>query len=131
MLVPGLEAIFRAAGSSIPNTATVVQARTIIVSMVVGLLVSVVAGLAPALRASRIPAVAAMREGVGAEPGKLAAHMVPISAAVFLAGVAMIVAGLVLGASAALAGIGPWSYSWVWPSSARGSSPAWPGPWGR
>jgi putative ABC transport system permease protein len=106
VLVPGLEAVFRAAGSSIPNTATVVQARTIIVSMVVGLLVSVVAGLAPALRASRIPAVAAMREGVGAEPGRLAGRMVPISAAVFLAGVAMIVAGLVLGAGAALAGIG-------------------------
>jgi putative ABC transport system permease protein len=106
VLVPGLEAVFKAFGASIPSYGTVVEARTIIVSTLVGLAVPVVAGLAPALRAARVPPVAAMREGTDPEPGRLARHSVLISAIVFLLGVAMIVASVAGGANGALAGMG-------------------------
>ena len=41
-----------------------VETRTIVVSLIVGISVTVLAGLAPAMRATRVPPLAAMREGV-------------------------------------------------------------------
>ena len=40
------------------------QARTVIVSLAVGIVVTVAAGIFPAIRATRVPPLAAMREGV-------------------------------------------------------------------
>jgi putative ABC transport system permease protein len=59
----GLRALFKAVGLDLPSNGTVVEARTIIVSLLVGTIVTVLAGLAPALRATRVPPVAALREG--------------------------------------------------------------------
>lgn len=58
VLKAGLDAF----GVDLPTTALVVNARTVIVSAVVGLLVTVLAALVPALKASRVAPVAAMRE---------------------------------------------------------------------
>src|SRR5262249_55291927 len=52
-------------GADLPNNGTVLETRTIVVSLLVGILVTVFAGLTPALRATRVPPLAAMREGVG------------------------------------------------------------------
>jgi putative ABC transport system permease protein len=63
-LAPALDQLFKAFGAELPDEGTVLQARTIIVSLSVGTIVTLLAGLAPALRATRVPPLAAMREGV-------------------------------------------------------------------
>jgi putative ABC transport system permease protein len=63
-LAPGLNELFKAFGANLPNNGTVVETRTVVVSLIVGIVVTVAAGLLPALRATRVPPLAAMREGV-------------------------------------------------------------------
>jgi putative ABC transport system permease protein len=63
-LAPALDQLFKAFGAELPDEGTVLQARTIIVSLLVGTIVTLIAGLAPALRATRVPPLAAMREGI-------------------------------------------------------------------
>jgi putative ABC transport system permease protein len=63
-LAPGLDELFKAFGADLPDSGTVLETRTIVVSLLVGTIVTVLAGLAPALRATRVPPIAAMREGV-------------------------------------------------------------------
>ena len=105
-LAPGLDAVFKAFGANLADNGTVLEARTVIVSLLVGLGVSVVAGLAPALRATRVPPLAAIREGTGSEPGWFARHSLVISTAVFLLGVAMLADGIAGSGGGAVAGIG-------------------------
>jgi len=63
-----LDQLFKAFGADIPDSGTVLQTRTIVVSLLVGVGVTVLAGLPPALRAMRVPPLAAMREGVQLPP---------------------------------------------------------------
>src|SRR6202167_3115489 len=63
-LAPALDGLFKAFGADLPDDGTVLEARTVIVSLGVGIVVTVVAGFLPALRATRVPPIAAMREGV-------------------------------------------------------------------
>ena len=70
-LAPALDGLFRAFGADLPDNGTVLEARTVIVSLGVGILVTVLAGLFPALRATRVPPIAAMREGVQIPPRPL------------------------------------------------------------
>jgi putative ABC transport system permease protein len=63
--------LFAAMGIDLPSTSTVFGARTIIVSLAVGIIVTVVAGLGPALRATRVSPVTAMREGAEIPVGRI------------------------------------------------------------
>ncbi len=63
-LAPALNALFKAFGADLPHNGTVLQTRTIVVSLLVGVIVTLLAGIAPAMRATRVPPLAAMREGV-------------------------------------------------------------------
>ena len=63
-LAPALDQLFKAFGADLPDSGTVLETRTIVVSLLVGMSVTVLAGLSPALRATRVPPLAAMREGV-------------------------------------------------------------------
>lgn len=105
-LAPGLEALFKALGSDLPDTTTVVAPRTVIVSLVTGVGVSVLAGLAPALKAGRVPPVAAMREGLEPRPGWLGRHTLATGLAVTALGSAMVGTGLAVTGSGVLAGTG-------------------------
>ena len=62
-LAQGLFALFNAAGLTLPNSGTLVQGRTVIVSILVGVVVTVLASLRPAIRATRVAPIAAVREG--------------------------------------------------------------------
>jgi putative ABC transport system permease protein len=62
-LAKGLEAFFIAAGQNLPKTGASIEARTVIVSLLVGVLITVLAGLFPALRATSVPPISAVREG--------------------------------------------------------------------
>jgi putative ABC transport system permease protein len=63
-LAPALDGLFKAFGADLPDNGTVLETRTVIVSLGVGILITVLAGIFPALRATRVPPMAAMREGV-------------------------------------------------------------------
>jgi putative ABC transport system permease protein len=63
-LAPALDGLFKSFGADLPDSGTVLQTRTIVVSLLVGTSVTLLAGLSPALRATRVPPLAAMREGV-------------------------------------------------------------------
>jgi len=70
-LAPALDQLFKAFGADLPDSGTVLQSRTVIVSLLVGIGVTVLSGLFPAVRATRVPPIAAMREGVSIPPRPL------------------------------------------------------------
>ncbi len=70
-LAPALNGLFKAFGADLPDNGTVLEARTVIVSLLVGIVITVLAGFFPALRATRVPPMAAMREGVQIPPRPL------------------------------------------------------------
>ena len=76
-----LGSLFAAMGIDLPSTSTVFGARTIIVSLAVGIIVTVLAGLGPALRATRVSPVTAMREGAEIPPGRIG-RRAPLFAAI-------------------------------------------------
>jgi putative ABC transport system permease protein len=95
-LAPALDELFKAIGADIPDNGTVLETRTIVVSLLVGIVVTVLAGLMPALRATRVPPLAAMREGVEIPPRPLPTRRSLILR--FVLGLVVVVAlGLVIG----------------------------------
>jgi putative ABC transport system permease protein len=99
-LAPALNALFKAFGADLPHNGTVIQTRTIVVSLLVGMIVTLLAGLAPALRATRVPPLAAMREGVEIPPRPLPSRRVLIARFAFslvvLVGLGLAAGGSVL-----------------------------------
>ena len=94
-LAPALDGLFKAFGADLPDNGTVLEARTVIVSLGVGIAVTVLAGVFPALRATRVPPLAAMREGVEVQPVELT-ELVLLRRAGLLA-LVFVVLGLLLG----------------------------------
>jgi putative ABC transport system permease protein len=70
-LAPALDGLFKAFGADLPDNGTVLETRTVVVSLGVGIVITVLAGFFPALRATRVPPMAAMREGVTIPPRPL------------------------------------------------------------
>ncbi len=95
VLAPALDGLFKAFGADLPDNGTVLETRTIVVSLSVGIVITVLAGLVPALRATRVPPLAAMREGVEIPPRELT-ELVLLRRAGTLA-VVFIAIGLLLG----------------------------------
>ncbi len=61
----GLIALFNAAGAGFPDTAIIMQPRTILIAALVGVGITMASVIVPSRRASRIPPVAAMRPELG------------------------------------------------------------------
>jgi putative ABC transport system permease protein len=57
--------LFNAAGAGFPDTQTVLQVRTVIIAMLVGVGITMASVIMPSRKASRIPPVAAMRPELG------------------------------------------------------------------
>lgn len=93
-LAPALNALFKSFGADLPNNGTVVETRTIVVSLTVGIVVTLLAGLAPALRATRVPPLAAMREGVEIERARLSRRGLIVRAVLALISVTLSVGSL-------------------------------------
>ncbi len=94
LLAKGLNSLFEAAGIDLPKVGLVFAARTIVISLLVGVVITLVASLRPALRATRIPPIAAVREGATLPEGRWAGYR-PYAALVLAAlGVAMLSYGL-------------------------------------
>ncbi len=90
----GLRALFKAIGFELPSTGTVLAARTVWVSLVVGVLVTLVSCVAPALRATRVPPVAALREGVALPATRSSRLAFPLALVLTGLGVAAMAVGL-------------------------------------
>ena len=100
-LAPALDGLFKAFGADLPDNGTVLEARTVIVSLGVGIVVTVLAGLFPAMRATRVPPIAAMREGVQIPPRPLPTRRaLQIRFALYL--VVVVALRIVVGGGAAL-----------------------------
>ena len=84
-----LNSLFQAVGIDLPNTGNVVETRTVIVSIAVGVGVTLVAAVVPAVRATRVSPMEALREH-GQEPAPRRHRMV--TAFAFLLGIGGIVA---------------------------------------
>jgi putative ABC transport system permease protein len=97
-LAPALNALFKAFGADLPHNGTVVETRTVVVSLLVGIAVTLLAGLPPAVRATRVSPLAAMREGIEIPPRPLRSRRVLIARylGLFVLAVAL---GLLIGSS--------------------------------
>ena len=90
----GLDALFTAMGADLPKTGTVLETRTIIVSLLVGTTVTLLASILPARRATRVPPIAAVREGAELPQSKLASHSAKLAFGLIAASLAAISAGV-------------------------------------
>lgn len=111
LLAKGFRSLMNGLGLEIPRGATVVELRTLVVCLVVGVTVTVVAAMVPARRASRVAPVQAMRESGPAEERSLV-RRTSVGVGLLLLGVLALVGGLsssslpVLGLGAVLSFIG-------------------------
>ena len=107
----GIQALFRAIGIDLPTTSPVLETRTVIVSLAIGLIVTLVSSLAPAWRSTRVPPLAALREGELPEARSHGLLFALGAVAVSLLGLAALLAGLFAdisdsGQAAGLMGLG-------------------------
>jgi putative ABC transport system permease protein len=93
LVARGLRALFKAFGADLPSTGTVLETRTIIVSLVVGTVVTLLSTIAPAIRATRVPPLAALREGYDREH-KRSRWATPLAAVLTVGGLALMALGL-------------------------------------
>jgi len=98
-----LHSIFVAIGIDLPTTDLVLERRTVVVALLVGLLITVFSSLIPALRSTRVPPIAALRAYVP-KPGSRShiAYLV-LAALLSLGGLALVLRGLFGGGSAGTA----------------------------
>jgi putative ABC transport system permease protein len=93
LLAEGFRSLMNAFGLGIPQGATVIELRTLVVCLVVGVTVTVVAAMVPARRASRVAPVQALRESGPAEERSLV-RRTTVGAVITLLGVLALVGGL-------------------------------------
>jgi len=93
----GINELFKAVGIDLPNTGTVVTARTVIVSLIVGVVVTLVAALVPALHATRVTPMAALREAELEDTKARGRVVTVVAVAVGAIGLAMMLGGLLGG----------------------------------
>jgi len=108
LVASGLRALFKAVGIDLPSNGTVIESRTIIVSLVVGTVVTLVSSTFPAIRATRVPPVAALREGAVLPETRAARFVTPISLVLVVLSLVLLAVGLFgsLSSDGALAAVG-------------------------
>jgi putative ABC transport system permease protein len=110
LIAKGLNALFKALGVDLPSAGTVFSAKTVIVSLLVGVGITLLATISPARRATRVPPIAAVREGATLPTGRFASHPATATAVLAVAAVALafglIPDGLSTGLVLLLVGVG-------------------------
>jgi putative ABC transport system permease protein len=89
-----LRALFKAVGADLPTNGIVVEARTVIITVLVGTLVSLAASLSPAIRAMRVPPVEALREGAVESIQRLSRKLAVFAGILLVGGIALMCVGL-------------------------------------
>jgi putative ABC transport system permease protein len=93
-LAKGLFSLFDAVGFTLPNQGLLLETRTVIVSLLLGIVVTLIASFFPALRATRVPPIAAVREGAELPPGRFHRFRTPFAAVLTALGFALLILGL-------------------------------------
>jgi putative ABC transport system permease protein len=99
LIALAINALFEAIGIDLPTTSLVLESRTVIVSLLVGVLVTLVASLVPALRSTRVPPIAALHAFSPAPTRRRRLVYLVISLLLGVAGLAMVLLGLFGGGS--------------------------------
>jgi putative ABC transport system permease protein len=94
LLAKGLFSLFDAVGFTLPNQGLLLETRTIVVALLVGIVVTLLASLRPAIRATRVPPIAAVREGATLPESRFARYRTVGSLALTGLGFAALAYGL-------------------------------------
>jgi putative ABC transport system permease protein len=89
-----LNGLFEAIGIDLPTTSLVLESRTVIVALLVGLVVTLVSSLVPALRSTRVPPIAALHAFQPAPSRRRRLLYAVLSVLLGLVGLGMVLAGL-------------------------------------
>jgi putative ABC transport system permease protein len=89
-----LNALLEAFGIDLPTTSLVMESRTIVVALLVGVVVTSVSSMVPALRSTRVPPIAALQAYVAPTSRRRRLVYAALAILLGLAGLAMVVAGL-------------------------------------
>ena len=98
-----LKALLKAFGVDLPTTGLVLESRTVIVALLVGIVVTVVSSLIPALRSTRVPPIAALRVFTAPPSRRRRLLNAALSVLLGLVGLALLLGGLFGGGSAGTA----------------------------
>jgi len=93
-LAIGLMRLFQKLGLELPKNAMVIETRTVVVSLLVGIGVTLLASARPALRATRVPPIAAVREGAVLPPSRFHSYRTAGSLSLTALGFAALLVGL-------------------------------------
>ena len=104
-LAAGLYSLLSALGVSLPRSALQLEARTVIVGLIVGTVVTLVSAVLPAIRAGQIPPAAGLREDAVVQETSLRRRAI-IGAAVLVAGAVVLSVGLFASAGILAVGVG-------------------------
>ena len=91
--------LLKAFGADFPATGLVLEPRTAVVALVVGVGTALVAAIGPALRATRVPPVAALQEGSVLPPSRFSRFSTLAAAVVGLTGAGLVALGFFGGGS--------------------------------
>jgi len=89
-----LNALLVAFEVDLPTTGLVMESRTVVVSLLVGIVVTVLSSLVPAIRSTRVPPLAALRVAVSPPSRRRRLLTALMSLLVAVAGLAMVLVGL-------------------------------------
>jgi putative ABC transport system permease protein len=90
----GINALFKAVGIDLPNTGLILETRTVVVGLVLGLGITMLSALAPALRATRVTPMAALLEAALPEGRRRGRVTAAVAALLGIGGLAMLLLGL-------------------------------------
>ena len=90
----GVNQVFQAAGFDIPRSGLVLQPRTIVIALAVGIVITLLSAVIPAQRATRVPPMAALQEGAQLPPSRFARFMPALAVVVAILGGLLIAAGM-------------------------------------
>ena len=90
----GVNQLFKAIKVDIPHSGLVLEPRTIIIALAVGVLVTLLSAIIPATRATRVPPMAALQEGAALPPSRFSRYTPFVAVAVAVFGGLFIAAGM-------------------------------------
>jgi putative ABC transport system permease protein len=93
-IAAGVNQLFQAMKIDIPHSGLVMEPRTIIIGLSVGILVTLLSAVIPAARATRVPPMAALQEGAALPPSRFARFTPVIAAVVAVVGALFIAGGM-------------------------------------
>lgn len=94
LIAKAINALFEAIGIDLPTTSLVLESRTVVVALLVGVVVTLVSSLIPALRSTRVPPIAALHSFRPAPTRKRRLVYLALSVLLGVAGLAMVLLGL-------------------------------------